>query len=54
MRVISFVNLKGGVGKTVTVINTAAILDRMHSKRVLIVDADSQCNLSDFFRCEAT
>ncbi len=48
MRVISFVNLKGGVGKTVTVINTAAILARLHKKRVLVVDADSQCNTTEF------
>lgn len=49
MRVISFVNLKGGVAKTTTVINTAAILARDHHKKVLVVDADSQCNLTDFF-----
>ena len=49
MRVISFVNLKGGVAKTTTVINTAAILAKLHTKSVLVVDADSQCNLTDFF-----
>lgn len=48
MRVISFVNLKGGVAKTTTVINTAAILARIHHKRVMVVDADSQCNLTEF------
>ena len=48
MRVISFVNLKGGVAKTTTVINTAAILAK-RGKRVLVVDADSQCNLTEFF-----
>lgn len=48
MRVISFVNLKGGVGKTTSTINTAAILAR-RGKTVLLIDADSQCNLSDFF-----
>lgn len=47
MRVISFVNLKGGVGKTTTTINTAAILAK-RGKRVLMVDADSQCNLTEF------
>lgn len=47
MRVISFVNLKGGVAKTTTVINTAAILAR-RGKRVLVVDADSQCNTTNF------
>ena len=49
MRVISFVNLKGGVAKTTTVINTAAILAKIHGKKVLVVDADSQCNLTEFF-----
>ena len=48
MRVISFVNLKGGVAKTTTVINTAAILAKLHNKRVLVVDADSQCNTTEF------
>lgn len=48
-RVISFVNLKGGVGKTVSCANTAAILAADYGKRVLVVDADSQCNLTEFF-----
>lgn len=47
MRVISFLNLKGGVAKTTTTINTAAILER-RGYHVLVVDADSQCNLTDF------
>lgn len=49
MRVISFVNLKGGVGKTLTTINTAAILAKIHGKSVLVIDADSQCNTTEFF-----
>lgn len=50
MRVISFTNLKGGVAKTTSVINTAAILARLHEKSVLVIDADSQCNTTEFFK----
>ena len=50
MKVISFINLKGGVAKTASVINTAAILAHDYRKRVLVVDADSQCNLTEFFK----
>ena len=49
MRVTAIVNLKGGVGKTVTVINMADILSQLHGKRVLVMDADSQCNTTEFF-----
>ena len=48
MRVTAFLNLKGGVAKTVSTVNTAAILADA-GKRVLVIDADSQCNTSDFF-----
>ncbi len=48
MRTIAILNLKGGVGKTVTAINFAAILASAFQQRVLLVDADSQCNLTEF------
>lgn len=41
-------NLKGGTAKTVTAINLAAILAHDYAQRVLLVDADSQANLTDF------
>jgi chromosome partitioning protein len=42
-RIISVVNEKGGVGKTVTVINLAAGLS-LRDKNVLVVDMDPQLN----------
>lgn len=49
MKTIAICNLKGGVAKTVTTVNLAAILAKDHGKRVLVVDADSQANATEFF-----
>lgn len=49
IRTTAIVNLKGGVAKSTSAINMAAILAKEHGKRVLIIDADSQCNTSEFF-----
>ena len=48
MRTIAICNLKGGVGKTTTAVNLAAILAAERKKRVLVVDADSQANATSF------
>lgn len=44
MKVISFVNMKGGVGKTTLAVNIADFLTRRHAKKVLLVDVDPQFN----------
>lgn len=48
-RTTAILNLKGGVAKTVTTINMAAILATDYKKKVLIIDADSQCNTTEFY-----
>lgn len=50
MRTAAFINLKGGVGKTVSAANVAHILAAVHRKRVLLVDGDKQGNASRYFR----
>lgn len=49
MRTVAILNLKGGVAKTASAVNIAAILARDYRQRVLLVDADSQCNATEFF-----
>lgn len=49
MRVISLINLKGGVAKTTTAVNMATILAERYGKKVLVIDADPQANATQFF-----
>ena len=44
MEVISFINMKGGVGKTTSVVELGTILAKEHNKNVLIIDIDPQTN----------
>ncbi|HMA99635.1 MAG TPA: ParA family protein [Spirochaetota bacterium] len=48
-QIVTFVNQKGGVGKTVSVLTIGAWLARMGEK-VLLIDGDPQGNLSIFFK----
>ncbi len=46
MKIISIINLKGGVAKTISSVNIAHILAAVHGYKVLLVDNDKQGNAS--------
>lgn len=48
MKVLSIINLKGGVAKTISSVNIAHILAAEHGCRVLIIDNDKQGDASKF------
>jgi len=45
-KTISFINYKGGVGKTTTAYHIGCALALYHNKKVLMVDVDPQTNLT--------
>ena len=49
MKVVSIINLKGGVGKTTTAAIMAESLAETYHKRVLLFDNDKQGNISRLF-----
>jgi cellulose biosynthesis protein BcsQ len=52
-RAVCFFNNKGGVGKTTLVANLAAQLGLNLGLRILVVDADPQCNLTQYVLSDA-
>jgi len=48
MQIVSFLNQKGGVGKTTLTVNVADALARQHGKRTLLIDADPQGSAVDW------
>jgi len=48
MKSIVMFNNKGGVGKTTLLCNMASYLQIKHHKKVLVVDADPQCNATTY------
>ncbi|WP_339047579.1 ParA family protein [Spiroplasma endosymbiont of Colias croceus] len=49
MKIISFVSRKGGVGKTTITYLISTYLSEIKNKRILLIDADPQGNLSSMF-----
>lgn len=47
--VVAFLTMKGGVGKTTLAANITRALADSKKRRILLIDADSQCNLSQVF-----
>ena len=52
-QIISFINYKGGVGKTTMSVEIAATLSKEHDFKVLVVDLDPQTNASFYLLKES-
>lgn len=54
MKIITFFNNKGGVGKTTTVINLASYIQKKKDKKILLIDLDPQANSTQAILPEET
>lgn len=54
MKTITVFNNKGGVGKTTFLCNMAAFMSRKKNQKVLVIDADPQCNATVYLLDEKT
>lgn len=54
VKVVSTINLKGGVGKTSMTIALAEFLSVEHKKKVLLIDLDPQTNATVALMDEST
>lgn len=54
MKILTFFNNKGGVGKTTTVVNLASYLKKQYKKNILLVDLDPQSNSTQLIVPEET
>ena len=52
MYTATFLNNKGGVGKSATVMAVGHIMNRLYQKKVLLIDMDPQANTSQLFGFE--
>ena len=48
MKAIAMFNNKGGVGKTTLLCNLASYLQTNIGKKILVIDADPQCNTTTY------
>lgn len=53
MKTLATMNVKGGVGKTMTACNMAHILSEDYNQRVLLADCDPQANATAYFAANA-
>ena len=52
-KTLAYLTMKGGVGKTTLAANiTRAMADRGEKRRILLIDTDAQCNLTQMFTSE--